>query len=92
MGAQSLISNGSVRVSQVTTGGVVDHNNTNGTCGYCNTQVETLLPTNATLTVNPPSNAVANNSRAQAGTTVYVGNERDPKPKTSIADQLSTGK
>lgn len=32
----------------------VYHNNTNGTCGYCNTMTATFLPEGVTLTVVPP--------------------------------------
>jgi hypothetical protein len=61
------------------TGGTVYHNNTNGTCGYCNAQIPTLLPENSQLTVVPPANAVANNSRAVATPTTYTGNANAPK-------------
>jgi len=61
------------------TGGVVYHNNTNGTCGFCNLQITTLLSEGAKFRVVPPENAVANNSMAQAGPTEYVGNARTPK-------------
>jgi RHS repeat-associated protein len=61
------------------TGGTLYHNNTNGTCGYCHAQIETLLPHNTTLNVSPPENAVANNSRAVATPTTYTGNAKLPK-------------
>ena len=57
------------------------HNNTNGTCGWCNNMTATFLPEGATLTVIPPTNAVPNNSRAVAIPKTYVGNNK--KPKTS---------
>ena len=57
----------------------VYHNNTNGTCGYCNTMTATFLPEGATLTVVPPKNAVANNSRAIAYVKTYTGTSNDPK-------------
>ena len=58
---------------------VVYHNNTNGTCGYCNTMTATFLPKGATLTVVPPKNAVANNSRAIDYVKTYTGTSNDPK-------------
>lgn len=61
-------------------GGTVYHNNTNGTCGFCNGQVETLLEEGTTMSVVPPENAVANNPWARAETTEYVGNSSTPKP------------
>ena len=57
----------------------VYHNNTNGTCGYCNTMTATFLPEGATLTVVPPKNAVANNSRAIDYVKTYTGTSNDPK-------------
>lgn len=57
----------------------VYHNNTNGTCGYCNTMTATFLPKGATLTVVPPKNAVANNSRAIDYVKTYTGTSNDPK-------------
>ena len=62
------------------TSAIVVHNNTNGTCGFCNSQIPTLLPTGAKLTVMPPSNAVANNKWAAASPKTYVGNANSPKP------------
>ena len=62
------------------TSAIVVHNNTNGTCGFCNSQIPTLLPTDAKLTVMPPSNAVANNKWAVASPKTYVGNANSPKP------------
>jgi hypothetical protein len=66
------------------TGGTVYHNNINGTCGYCDAQLETLLPENATLEVVPPANAVPNNSRAVATPSIYVGNANNPKPNPKL--------
>jgi uncharacterized Zn-binding protein involved in type VI secretion len=60
-------------------GGTVFHNNTNGTCNYCNTQIPTLLPEGSTLDVVPPDNAVANNQWAHADPTSYTGNANSPK-------------
>lgn len=62
------------------TGGVVYHNNPNGTCGYCNSHVPTLLPEGAQMVVVPPEGSRANNSRATGEPTIYTGNDRDPKP------------
>ena len=50
----------------------VYHNNTNGTCGYCNTMTSIFLPEGATLTVVSPQNAVANNSKAIDYTKTYI--------------------
>ena len=58
--------------------GALWHNNPNGTCGYCDAQIGTLLPENATLQVFPPANAVANNSRAVAFPWTYTGNSKIP--------------
>lgn len=55
------------------------HNNTNGTCGWCNNMTPTFLQEGSTLKVVPPANAVANNSRAVADPKIYVGNGSDPK-------------
>lgn len=65
-------------------GGVVYHNNPNGTCGFCNSQVETLLPEGAKLRVVPPENAIANNPWAQAGPTEYIGNGNPIKPNPKL--------
>ena len=59
--------------------GVLYHNNTEGTCGFCNTMTSTFLPEGATLTVVPPSNAVATNSKAIDVPKTYTGNSKDPK-------------
>jgi hypothetical protein len=66
------------------TGGTVYHNNLNGTCGFCNSQIPTLLPEGSTLQVVPPEGAVANNPWAQAGPTNYVGNSSVPKPNPNL--------
>lgn len=58
---------------------IVYHNNTNGTCGYCNTMTGTFLPEGATLTVVPPVDAVANNSRAIDVPKTYIGTNNEPK-------------
>ncbi len=59
--------------------GTLYHNNTNGTCGFCNNMTSTFLPEGATLTVIPPANAIPNNSRAIAVPKTYVGNDKTPK-------------
>jgi hypothetical protein len=48
------------------TGGVLYHNNTDGTCGWCNSQIERLLPKDAELLVIPPADAVAKKTRSNA--------------------------
>jgi len=62
------------------TGGVVYHNNTDGTCGYCVSHVPTLLPEGARLSIVPPPDAVPNNSRYKASPIDRVGNEKRPNP------------
>jgi hypothetical protein len=47
------------------TGGVLYHNNTDGTCGWCNSQIERLLPKDAELLVIPPADAVAKKNAEQ---------------------------
>jgi hypothetical protein len=59
--------------------GVVFHNNTDGTCGYCNSQIETLLPENAILFSVPPPDAIASKRGATQNPTPYVGNRAMPK-------------
>jgi hypothetical protein len=60
-------------------GGVVYHNNADGTCGFCNTQIRRLLPKQARLDVVSPSDAVAKNSMAKTGLLEYQGDETLPK-------------
>jgi hypothetical protein len=60
-------------------GGVLFHNNPGGTCGFCNRQIETLLPDSATLRVVPPAKAISANTRAQSKITDYIGNTKIPK-------------
>ncbi|WP_255356982.1 DddA-like double-stranded DNA deaminase toxin [Duganella sp. Root336D2] len=62
-------------------GGTVYHNNTTGTCGYCNSQVKALLPEGVELKIVPPANAVARNSQAKAIPTINVGNATQPGRK-----------
>ena len=68
-----------MRITQETSA-IVVHNNTNGTCGFCNSQLSTLLPTDARLTVISPSDAIPNNKWAVSGTKTYIGNMNSPKP------------
>jgi hypothetical protein len=60
-------------------GGVLYHNNTGGTCGYCDSHLETLLPEGATLRVMPPQDASEKNAKAIARPEEYVGNSKTPK-------------
>ena len=60
-------------------GGVVFHNNTDGTCGFCNRQIETLLPNGAILYGVPPLNAVAEKRGATQDPTPYIGNAAEPE-------------
>jgi hypothetical protein len=59
-------------------GGVVYHNNTDGTCGFCNSQVGTLLPPGPRLWIVPPADAIAKNPWARQGLTDHVGNSAEP--------------
>lgn len=63
------------------TEGTVYHNNTNGTCGYCNSGLPVLLPEGSTLTVVPPVDAVPNNARAVVAPKTFTGNSTVPKTK-----------
>lgn len=64
------------------------HNNTNGTCGFCDSMTSTFLPEGATLTVIPPAAAVSNHSRAVANPKTYVGNNKEPKVSPGYNGQL----
>ncbi|MCL2136868.1 MAG: T7SS effector LXG polymorphic toxin [Coriobacteriia bacterium] len=57
----------------------VYHNNANGTCGYCDKMLPTLLPDGSELTVIPPASAVPNNPQAVAAPKTYTGNSAVPK-------------
>ena len=61
------------------TGGTVWHNNTNGTCGFCRSNVPTLLPEGSTLTIIPPEGAVAGNAQATIAPSTIIGNSAIPK-------------
>jgi hypothetical protein len=63
-------------------GGVLFHNHPGGTCGHCDLQARTLLPTNATLRVVPPAKAVATRRLAKTTIADYVGDTKIPKPPT----------
>jgi SCP1.201-like deaminase len=65
-------------------GGVVYHNNTTGTCGFCNTQIPKLLPKDARLDVVSPGGAIAKNPQAKTGITEYLGDKTLPKLPTPI--------
>jgi hypothetical protein len=60
-------------------GGVLFHNNPGGTCGYCDSQLRTLLPNGVWLDVMPPADAIAKNPNAKAVATSYFGDEKLPK-------------
>jgi hypothetical protein len=62
------------------TGGVLYHNNTGGTCGYCNSQIERLLPKDAELLVIPPADAIAKKRGATQDPTPYKGDNIMPQP------------
>ena len=64
-------------------GGAVYHNNTDGTCGWCNSMLRTLLPNKVNLKVFPPQDAVAKDSWARQNPTEYEGNAAIPKPPPS---------
>jgi hypothetical protein len=61
------------------TGGVLYHNNRDGTCGFCNAHLRTLLPQGARLRVVPPRDAIAKDAWARPGPTDYEGNAVVPK-------------
>lgn len=61
------------------TGGVLYHNNTGGICGFCDSQIETLLPKDAKLPIIPPADAVANKHGAKQDPTSYKGNNEMPQ-------------
>ena len=62
--------------------GIIFHNNTGGTCPYCNTMLPTLLENESTLTVVPPYNSHAPKPGWVDITKTYIGNANIPK--TSI--------
>jgi hypothetical protein len=65
-------------------GGVVFHNNTDGTCGLCDAQLERLLPSKSVLDVLPPPDAVPKDAKAVAAPSWYVGDDILPKAPAPI--------
>jgi hypothetical protein len=61
------------------TGGVLFHNNTRGTCGYCDNQVATFLPPGVPFWIVPPADARAKVPSDVVYPAKYVGNAKDPK-------------
>jgi hypothetical protein len=61
------------------TGGVLYHNNTGGTCAFCNSQLETLLQKVSNLLIIPPADAVATKRGAVEDASYYEGNAALPK-------------
>jgi hypothetical protein len=66
------------------TGGVLFHNNPEGTCGHCDRQLERLLPSNAALDVFPPLDAVPKDALAVAKPSWYLGDDIMPKRPPQI--------
>lgn len=60
-------------------GGVLYHNNTGGTCGFCDSQLERLLPKNSELHVIPPVDAFAKKRGAVPYPSFYKGDDALPK-------------
>jgi hypothetical protein len=66
-------------------GGVLFHNNPEGTCGFCDLQARTLLPKNTTLRVIPPADAAASDEMAKTAITNYIGDTKIPKlPRSKL--------
>jgi hypothetical protein len=59
-------------------GGIVFHNNPDGTCRICNTNLPTLLPEGARLWIVPPADAVAPNEYWIDIPKPYTGNSARP--------------
>ena len=59
--------------------GTVFHNNTDGTCPYCDKMLPTLLDEGSTLTVVPPTNASAPKPSWVDTVKTYIGNDKIPK-------------
>lgn len=59
--------------------GTVFHNNTDGTCPYCDKMLPTLLEEGSTLTVVPPTNASAPKPSWVDTVKTYIGNDKIPK-------------
>ena len=58
----------------------VYHDNPNGICGYCYSQLPTLLPEGAALDVVPPAGTVPPSNRWHNGGPSFIGNSSEPKP------------
>jgi hypothetical protein len=58
--------------------GTLYHNNAGGVCGFCNSQISTLLPQGATLEVIPPAGSVPPRGWYVPSRS-YVGNSASPK-------------
>jgi hypothetical protein len=65
-------------------GGIVYHNNTDGTCGSCRSNLPTLLPKGATLFVVPPRNPIPKNRQAESRARPYGGNGRMPISNSQV--------
>lgn len=63
-------------------GGKIYHNNPHGTCPFCVSQIPTLLPEGARLTVVPPTGAVAKTSRWITVATEFIGNADNPNERS----------
>ena len=59
--------------------GTVFHNNTDGTCPYCDKMLPTLLEEGSTLMVVPPANASAPKPSWVDTVKTYIGNDKIPK-------------
>ena len=59
--------------------GTVFHNNTDGTCPYCDKMLPTLLEEGSRLTVVPPANANAPKPSWVDTVKTYIGNDKIPK-------------
>jgi hypothetical protein len=69
-------------------GGILYHNNPEGTCGLCRTNVKRLLPEGATLLIVPPKHAFARNSQAMARPEFHRGNSEQPIPNEAIGSEV----
>ncbi len=60
--------------------GTVYHNNTDGTCPYCDKMLPTLLEEGSVLEVVPPKGSVAPKPSWVDKPKTYTGNDKIPKP------------
>ncbi|HLH96386.1 MAG TPA: DddA-like double-stranded DNA deaminase toxin [Xanthobacteraceae bacterium] len=60
------------------TGGVLYQNNTGGTCGRCNGQINTLLPEESLLSVFSPEGSMPKNAWARVNPPPYKGTSQMP--------------